>query len=114
LHELSICQSMIRIVDATMKDHPGATLRRIYIDVGRASTVEPLLLRDAFESASTGGPYEGTELVINEIPFVGRCRACDKDFGYKEFALGCPNCGSTNIEIESGLELNIKEIEVDD
>jgi hydrogenase nickel incorporation protein HypA/HybF len=114
LHELSICQSMIRIVDATMKDYPGATLRRIYVDVGRASTVEPLLLRDAFEIATTGGPYEGAELVINEIPFVGRCRACEKDFGYQEFALGCPNCGSTNIEIRSGLELNIKEIEVDE
>ncbi len=114
MHELSICQSMIRIVDATMKNHPGTTLRRIYVDVGRASTVEPLLLRDAFEIATTGGPYEGTELVINEIPFVGRCRSCDKTFGYQEIALGCPNCGSTSIEIESGLELNIKEIEVDD
>jgi len=114
LHELSICQSMLRIVDATMKNHPGTKLRRVFIDVGRASTVEPLLLRDAFEIATTGGPYEGTELVINEIPFVGRCRSCEKTFGYQELALGCPNCGSTSIEIESGLELNIKEIEVDE
>ena len=114
MHELSICQSMLRIVDATLEKHPGAVLRRIYVDVGRASTVEPLLLRDAFEIATTGGAYEGTELVINEIPFVGRCRSCGKSFGYQELALGCPSCGSTSVEIESGLELNIKEIEVDD
>jgi hydrogenase nickel incorporation protein HypA/HybF len=114
LHELSICQSMIRVVDATMKDHPGTRLRKIFVDVGRASTVEPILLKDAFEIATTGGPYEGTELVINEIPFVGRCRSCGKSFGYQEFALGCPSCGSTSVEIESGLELSIKEIEVDE
>ena len=52
--------------------------------------------------------------VINEIPFVGRCRSCDKSFGYQELALGCPNCGSMSVEIESGLELNIKELEVDE
>lgn len=114
MHELSICQSMLRIVDATLKEHPGARLRRIYVDVGRASTVEPLLLKDAFEIAATGGPYEGSELVINEIPFVGRCRSCEKIFGYQELALGCPDCGSTSVKIESGLELNVREIEVDD
>jgi len=112
LHELSICQSMLRIVDKALESHPGARLERVYVDVGMGSTVEPVLLKDAFEIATTGGPYEGAELVINEIPLVGRCRACGRSFEYKEIALGCPECGSTSVDIKSGLELKVTEIEV--
>lgn len=114
MHELSICQSMLRIVDATMEKHQGATLKRIFLDVGRGSTIEPVLLRDAFEILTDGGPYAGAELVINDIPIAGRCRACSRTFEYKELALGCPECGSTDIVIESGLELDITELEIDD
>jgi hydrogenase nickel incorporation protein HypA/HybF len=114
MHELSICQSMLEIIDGAMADHPGARLQRVFVDVGRGSTVEPFLLNDAFRIATTGGPHEGSELVINEIPLVGRCRTCGKSFEYREIALGCPACESVSIEIESGLELNIKELEIDE
>ena len=114
LHELSICQSMLRIVDQTMEQHEGARLRKILLDVGRGSTIEPVLLKEAFAVLTEGGPYEGTELVINDIPISGRCKACDREFQYEELAVGCPNCGSTNISIEKGLELDIRALEVDD
>ncbi len=114
LHELSICQSMLRIVEATMKEHPEATLKKVFLEIGKGSTIEPVLLKDAFEIVTFDGPYKGTELVIDEIPLVGRCRECDGTFEYEEIALGCPSCGSRAISIESGLELNIKELEIDE
>lgn len=114
MHELSICQSMLRIVDSTMEKHEGAKLRRIFLDIGRGSTIEPILLGEAFAVITSGGPYEGAELVVNDIPISGRCRACERDFTYEELAVGCPACSSTNIEITAGLELDIKALEVDD
>jgi hydrogenase nickel incorporation protein HypA/HybF len=114
LHELSICQSMLKIVDATMEQHPGAKLRKIFLDIGRGSTIEPILLSEAFKVLTSGGPYEGTELVVNDIPISGRCRACGREFTYEELAVGCPECGSTNIQITAGLELDIKALEVDE
>ena len=57
---------------------------------------------------------EGVELVINDIPIAGRCRSCSNAFEYREMALGCPDCGSRDVKIESGLELNIRELEIDD
>ena len=112
MHELSICQSMLRIVDKAMEEHPGARLERIYVDVGLGSTVEPSLLKEAFVIATSGSDYEGAELVVNEIPLVGRCLSCDGSFEYRELALGCPACGSTRVKIESGLELTVKELEI--
>lgn len=114
MHELSICQSMISIVDAAMSEHPDASLRRIFLDVGKGSTVESTLLREAFEIITSGGPYEGVELVINDIPITGRCRACGSSFEYHEVALGCPSCGSVDIVIDTGMELDIRELEIDD
>ena len=114
MHELSICQSMLKIVDSTMEQHGGARLRKIFLDVGRGSTIEPILLKEAFAVLTSDGPYEGTELVINDIPISGRCRECEKAFVYEELAFGCPECGSTNIEITAGLELDVKALEVDD
>jgi len=114
MHELSICQSMLRVVDGAMKAHEGSKLLRIFADVGRGSTVEPQLLREAFDVLVTGGPYEGAELVINDIPLAGRCRSCGRAFEYREIALGCPACGSAGVDIESGLELSVRELEIDD
>ena len=114
MHELSICQSMLRIVDSTMEQHEGAKLLKIFLDIGRGSTIEPVLLREAFDVITSEGPYAGTELVVNDIPISGRCRACGEDFTYEELAFGCPNCGSTDIEITAGLELDIKALEIDD
>jgi hydrogenase nickel incorporation protein HypA/HybF len=105
---------MLEIVDRVMADHRGARLERVYVDVGMGSTVEPFLLRDAFRIATTGGPYEGAELVINEIPIRGKCRECGRTFEYREVALGCPECESVSIDIESGMELNIRELEIDE
>jgi len=114
LHELSICQSMLRIVDSAMEQQKGSKLRKIFLDVGRGSTIEPVLLKEAFAVITDGGPYDGTELVINDIPIAGVCRDCEKEFVYEELAFGCPNCGSTNIKITAGLELDVKALEVDD
>lgn len=114
LHELSICQSLLRIIDQTMEQQEGARLQKVFLDVGRGSTIEPILLREAFAILTTDGPYEGTELVINDIPIAGRCRSCEREFQYEELAVGCPNCGSTNIEITAGLELDVRALEVDD
>lgn len=114
MHELSICQSMLKIVDQTMEQHEGAKLRKIFLDVGRGSTIDPTLLKEAFAVLTSDGPYIGTELVINDIPIAGECRACGRDFVYEELAFGCPNCGSTDIRITSGMELDVKALEVDD
>jgi hydrogenase nickel incorporation protein HypA/HybF len=105
---------MISIVEATMREHPGATLRRIFLDVGKGSTIESTLLREAFAIITSGGPFDGVELVINDIPITGRCRLCDRSFAYHEVALGCPSCGSLDIVIDTGMELNITELEIDD
>jgi len=114
MHELSICQSMLGVVDRAMRSHEGATLRKIHVDVGRGSTVEQELLREAFAVVTANGPYAGVELVVNDIPITGRCRACGRAFEYQEIALGCPSCGSVDVEIASGLELSVREIEIDD
>jgi hydrogenase nickel incorporation protein HypA/HybF len=105
---------MLKIVENTMEQHPGALLRSIHLDVGLGSSVEPELLTEAFDIITTGGPYECAELIINTIPLAGRCNACDRPFTYQEIALGCPNCGSLDIKMESGLELSITGLEIDE
>ena len=114
MHELAICNTMIELTELLVEQYEGAKLRKIFLDIGRGSTIEPILLSEAFEVITADGPYAGTELVINDIPISGRCRDCGRDFTYEELAVGCPNCGSTNIEITAGLELDIKALEVDD
>ena len=114
MHELSICQSMLDIVGRTMREHPGAKLKVIRLDIGQGSTIEPILLKDAFAILADSGPFAGVELDINTIPIGGSCRACGKSFTYEEMALGCPECGSTDIVIESGMELDIRELEIDE
>ncbi len=105
---------MLDIVERTMREHPGATLKTIRLDIGKGATIEPILLTDAFAILTDKGPFKGVELDINSIPIAGRCRDCGRSFTYEEMALGCPSCESTNIVIESGMELDIRELEIDE
>jgi hydrogenase nickel incorporation protein HypA/HybF len=87
-------------------------VERVVLSVGRFTCVEPSLLRTAFARQRAGTFLESADLVIREIPFVARCRACARDYA-PDLGLhyACPGCGSALDEIVSGRELKIERVE---
>ncbi len=114
MHEASIALGIIEIAEEHCRKAGYSKIQSIEVDIGSASGVLPDALAMAFDIVKLDTLAGGASLLINEIPIGGRCGGCDCDFTTHDmYILACPECGGSALEITSGRELDIKEIEVD-
>ena len=114
MHEVSIAQSLIHILEDEMRLYRGRSLKKVRVLVGELSGVVPDALLFAFEVCSRGSVAEGAILEISEVPAKGFCRICKREFTLDVPFLICTVCGSPDIEVLSGRELEIDKLEMDD
>ena len=114
MHEMSIVQNLVEIIQEEMAAHHAKTLRSVRLQVGEMSAVVPDALSFCFEVITGGTGLEGARLLIDMVPLEGACSACGERFRIQDFSFRCPKCGSSAVETVSGRELSIVEIEVDE
>ncbi|MCD6308585.1 MAG: hydrogenase maturation nickel metallochaperone HypA [Candidatus Latescibacteria bacterium] len=112
MHELSIAQDIVTVVAEHLADYPGAIVGTIDVIIGRYSGVDPEALRFAFPVAAAETVVDGARLAIETRPFVFTCRACGAMLD-SQGTIRCPRCGSADVELTSGKELEITAIEVE-
>ena len=112
MHELSICQSLLRQAERVAAEHGSSEVTGIVVAVGPLSGVEGSLLARAFEVARAGTIAEGAELAIETMPVVVFCEACGIDTVVKPNALLCRGCGTWRVRLRSGDELLLKSLEL--
>jgi hydrogenase nickel incorporation protein HypA/HybF len=102
MHELSIADAVVRIACA----HAGGRrIERVELKVGHLRQVVPDALAFAFTLVADGTEAEGAELVMEEVPAAGVCRACGSESEWSGFPLACAACGSLDVELVRGEEL---------
>jgi hydrogenase nickel incorporation protein HypA/HybF len=111
MHELTLIQNIIEIVLAEMQKHQLTRIDRICLRIGELRQIVPSAMQFSFHCLNMNTPLENAELIIEILPIKGICRGCNKEFLMKNFIENCQFCGSSEIEIISGKELEIKEIE---
>jgi len=111
VHELSIAQALIEIVD---RHAGGRRVTRVEVKVGRLRQVVPDALDFAFELVSQGTPVEGAELVLEDVPAAGTCASCGSDTPLPELPLACRRCGSFDVELTQGEELRVEALEIEE
>lgn len=110
VHELSICQGLLRQLTQIAAQHTQTQVSRISLQIGPLSGVEPDLLRHAFKQASHGSIADGASLFIEQTALRVHCRACDTEQDVHLPKLSCPRCGSENTILASGDELLLVSI----
>lgn len=111
MHELSIAQSLIEIVD---RHAGGRRVTRVEVKVGRLRQVVPDALSFAFELVAEGTPVEGAELVLEDVAAAGTCGSCGSDTPLPELPLACRRCGSVDVEVTQGEELRVEALEIEE
>ena len=112
MHELSVCQSLLREVGYVAATHGAAEVTKILVAVGPLSGVEAPLLRRAFTIARAGTIADRASLEIEERPVVVSCKNCGAETRTTANALLCGQCGTWQIELRSGDELLLKSVEL--
>ena len=111
MHELSIAQALIEIVD---RHAGGRRVTRVEVKVGRLRQVVPDALDFAFELIAQGTPVEGAELVLEDVSAAGTCASCGSDTPLPELPLACRRCGSFDVEVTQGEELRVEALEIEE
>ncbi len=115
MHELQITE---RILDIVLKHAVGQDVNRIvriHLRIGALSDLEDEWIQHYFNYLSRGTVAESAELAIRRVPAVLRCQSCACSFDVEREQLGnapCPDCGESGVELVSGREYLIENMEV--
>ena len=113
MHELSLANGIIAIVEQEGKKSGFSRVLEITLIVGEYSGVIPECLREFFPIASKGTLAEGAELVITPIPAAFRCLSCGFEGPLPRHTACCPACGSGAIRMISGREFFVENLKVE-
>jgi hydrogenase nickel incorporation protein HypA/HybF len=111
VHELSIAEA---VVDIASRHAAGRPVYKVELRVGHLRQVVPSALEFAFELLANGTPLQGAELVIEDVPACGSCRACGVETTMTEFPLQCSACGGLDLELLAGEELLVDALELEE
>ena len=114
MHEMSIAQSIVDIVEKELASHGVEQLKTVNIAVGKLAAVVPEQLAFCFSMITLETSLAGATLNIREVPPGYMCSTCGVEFTSGGMAIVCPKCGDTHIDLTSGRELTIESIEVAD
>jgi hydrogenase nickel incorporation protein HypA/HybF len=113
MHELSIAISMIDQIAEETESRGGLAVEAVHLKLGIFSGVDKEALLFAYELACEGSPLAGSRLVIESIPLVIYCDACQKDRTPPSvYELSCPDCGTPGQKIVTGREIEVASLEV--
>ncbi|EGV51833.1 hydrogenase maturation nickel metallochaperone HypA [Candidatus Endoriftia persephone] len=113
MHELAVCQALMRQVDEIATREAAERVTRIILQIGPLSGVVPELLQQAFTIARTGTVAETAELVTQTQPVRVRCTICGAESDATPNRLLCGACGDYRTQLIGGDELLLASLELE-
>jgi hydrogenase nickel incorporation protein HypA/HybF len=111
MHELSIADAVVNTACAHAAGRPVSV---VSMRVGRLRQVFPESLRFYFDIVARDTVCQGARLELTEIELRLRCGDCGARWSPELPVFRCPDCGSADVTIEAGQELEVDYIEVDE
>lgn len=112
MHELSIAESVISIVNEEVVNNKGKRAVRVVLVIGKLSTIVPDSLIFCINSLKEGTVVQDAEFLIEEVQGKGYCKGCDREFEVGQYQFFCEVCENV-LEVRGGKELLIKELEIE-
>lgn len=113
MHELSIAQSILKIVEEEAKRNHACRISSIKIKAGELRGIMPESLSLCFDFVSRGTLAQGARIDIEKLPIQGRCNCCQAAFPIENYRFSCPQCQNKEVTLTQGMELSVHEIEVE-
>ena len=114
MHELGIAQNILDIVRQSVPEDRFSSVRWIRIRIGQLSGIVPDSLEFCFSALLSETEMKQAGLKMETEPTVSLCKDCRHRFTVEDFVFTCPSCGSASLEMLSGRDLEVVDIELAD
>jgi hydrogenase nickel incorporation protein HypA/HybF len=112
MHELTLTESVVEIATEAAEQSGARSIRRIVLEIGKLSAVEPEAMRFCFDAVAVNTAAAGAALEICSIEGAGWCADCARTVALDERVSPCPECGGFRIRITAGEEMRVRELEI--
>ena len=113
MHEMSLCESVMQILEETSAQQGFAKVKTVWLEIGELAGVETEAMRFSFEVIRRGTLADQAALEIINVPGSAWCMPCGKNVRIAQRFDACPDCGSYQLQVNGGDEMRIKELEVE-
>ena len=113
MHELSIVQDLLKVCDTNATEQGATAVKRVEIQIGKLSGVEPHYLKKAFDAFKVGGHCSDAELIIEIQDIIVRCCQCGREGTIMANEFVCPMCGSRELVVIKGEDLILMRLELE-
>lgn len=113
MHEMSLCESVMQILEQTAEQQGFSRVKTVWLEIGELSGVEVEAMRFSFEVIRRNTLADQAALEIINVPGSAWCLPCGKNVRIAQRFDACPDCGSYQLQVNGGDEMRIKELEVE-
>jgi hydrogenase nickel incorporation protein HypA/HybF len=110
VHEASLMKGLLDIVGKAASGEGGGPVSLIHLKIGGMTGVSTDALRFAFDVMAKGTVAEGAALEIEAVPLSVRCKICGAQWRPSDFVFVCTACGSPEIDVLTGREMEVDYI----
>ena len=113
MHEMSLCEGVLQVLQKEAQTQHFVRVKKVWLEIGELSSVEVEAMRFCFDAVMQGSLADGAALEIVRAPGQAWCMQCAETVNVKQRFDECPHCGSYQLQVTSGDEMKIKELEVE-
>jgi len=114
LHELSLAQDVLTIIEQSALKENFKHVREITISIGKLAGVEIDSFVFALEHVAESGVLQGSKINITQPEAHATCNKCRSNFVVNTRWDNCPTCLRHDTQITSGEQLQIIDLIVSD
>ena len=113
MHEVGIAQEILRLIEENAAPQGPGKVLSARIRVGALAGVEAESLRFALEVCGRGARAEGMAVQIIPVRAEVICKACGGRGPFEPGMTACANCGSADLRLEGGRDLQLESFEME-
>lgn len=111
MHELSLCQNLVSILEQQAREHGAKRVTGVWLELGAGACVEESALQFGFDITCQGTLAEGCQLHILSLPLQAWCWSCSQSVEPTQEG-ACPHCQSPALQPQINTDMQIKSIEI--
>ncbi|WP_324105560.1 hydrogenase maturation nickel metallochaperone HypA [Noviherbaspirillum sp.] len=113
MHEMSLAEGVLQVIEDSARVNGFTRVKTVWLEIGALAGVEVEAMRFCFDTVIKDTLADGTQLEIIETEGQGWCMSCNKTVPISQRYDPCPDCGGYQVQATGGMELKVRELEVE-